>query len=170
MRNNSLVFLTSASASSSATLSVSHSLANYDVAYVVVNNLVPSTDASIRWRITKSGTADTSSKYQNARRDMPANAAFQNNEAENGDYVENATVEADSNLGFNAVFWLYNFGNDNEYSYANWQHATWVTTPQAFGGNGGYIHNETSTSDGLSFYFSTGNIASGELAMYGVTS
>ena len=169
MSSNSLIYLASSSASSSSTLSVSHSLADYDVAYVVVNNLVPSTDAAIRWRVTQSGTPDTTSNYQNARRDMPANAAFQNNEAEDGDYVENATVEADSNLGFNAVFWLYNFNSSTEYSYANWQHATWVTTPQAFGGYGGFIHTELATSGGLSFHFSTGNIASGELTLYGIS-
>ena len=169
MSSNSLIYLASSSASSSSTLSVSHSLADYDVACVIVNNLVPSTDASIRWRVTQSGTPDTTSNYQNARRDMPAGAAFQNNEAENADYVENATVESSSNLGFNAVFWLYNFANASEYSYANWQHATWASSPQAFGGYGGFIHAEVAASDGLSFYYSTGNIASGELTLYGVS-
>ena len=126
-----------------------------DVYLVTTRGLIPSSDDTIAWRITKSGTIQTDSEYDNARKDMPTSASFQDNEAQNATSVTNATIESTGN-GFNGLFYLYNFNNSSEFSFASFENVSWVSTPQAFGGNGGFVHTVASASDGLSFFFTGG--------------
>ena len=126
-----------------------------DVYLVTARGLIPSSDDTIAWRITKSGTIQTDSEYDNARKDMPTAASFQDNEAQNATSVTNATIESTGN-GFNGLFYLYNFNSSSEYSYGSFNNVSWVSTPQAFGGNGGFVHTVASASDGLSFFFTGG--------------
>ena len=126
-----------------------------DVYLVQVKGIIPSSDDTIAWRITKGGSIQTDSEYDNARKDMPTAASFQDNEAQNATSVTNATIESTGN-GFNGLFYLYNFNNSSEFSFASFENVSWVSTPQAFGGNGGFVHTVASASDGLSFFFTGG--------------
>ena len=69
----------------------------FDVYLVQVRGIVPSSDDTIAWRITKGGSIQTDSEYDNARKDMPATASFQNNEAQNATSVTNADIESTGN-------------------------------------------------------------------------
>ena len=122
---------------------------------LVVRNLIPSSDDTIAWRVTKGGTIQTDSEYDVTREDMPTAASFQSNSAANQTSVTNATIESTGN-GFNGLFYLYNFNNSSEFSFASFENVSWVSTPQAFGGNGGFVHTVASASDGLSFFFTGG--------------
>jgi hypothetical protein len=129
---------------------------NADEVYLVTaRGLIPSSDDTIAWRVTKSGTIQTDSEYDNGRKDMPATAVYQNNNAVNATSVSNADIESTGN-GFNGLFYLYNFNSSSEYSYGSFNNVSWVSTPQAFGGNGGFVHTVASASDGLSFFFTGG--------------
>ena len=141
----------------------------YDVYLVQVKGIIPSSDDTIAWRITKGGSIQTDSEYDNARKDMPTTASFQDNEAQNATSVTNAHIESTGN-GFFATFYLFNFNNSSEYSYGTFEHVAWVSTPQAFGGAGGFVHTVASASDGLSFFFTGGaTINNGaELVLYGL--
>ena len=140
----------------------------YNVHVLHVKDLVPSSDDTIGWRITKSGTVQTDSEYDNARKDMPTNASFQDNEAQNASSVTNADIES-TGSGFFATFHLFNFANASEHSFGTHEHVAWVSTPQAFGGAGGFAHTVESASDGISFYFTGGaTFSSGELVLYGL--
>ena len=165
----SLVHIGSAVASgSAATLSITGIDSTYNVYMVQVKNIVPASDDTIGWRVTKSGSIQSDSEYDNARQDMPTTASFQDNEAQNADGVTNATIESTGD-GFFATFYLFNFPNASEYSFGTFEHVAWVSTPQAFGGAGGFVHTVASASDGLSFYFTGGaNVSSGNLELYGL--
>ena len=141
----------------------------YNVYLVQVRGIVPSSDDTIAWRITKGGSIQTDSEYDNARKDMPTTASFQDNEAQNATSVTNADIESTGN-GFFANFYLFNFANTGEFSFATFETASFVTTPQLFGGNGGFVHTVASASDGLSFFFTGGaTIKNGaELVLYGL--
>ena len=153
---------------SSATLTITGIDSTYNVYMLVVKNIVPASDDTIAWRVTKSGSVQSDSEYDNARRDMPTNAAQQDNTATNADGVTNATIESTGD-GFFATFYLFNFPNSSEYSFGTFEHVAWVSTPQGFGGNGGFVHTVASASDGISFYFTGGaNISSGNLELYGL--
>ena len=153
---------------SDATFTITGIDSTYDVYLVQVKNLIPSSDDTIAWRITKSGSIQTDNEYDNGRRDKPFEAAFQNNEDENASGVTNATVESTGD-GFFAEFYLFNFANASEYSYGLWNAVMWVSTPQGFSSPGGFVHTVASASDGLSFYFTGGgNVSSGNLELYGL--
>ena len=153
---------------SSATLTITGIDSTYNVYMVHVKNIVPASDATIAWRITKGGSIQTDSNYDNARQDMPNTASFQDNEAQNATSVTNADIESTGD-GFYANFYLFNFPNASEYSLGTFEHVAYVSTPQVFGGAGAFSHTVASASDGLSFYFTSGaNIASGELVLYGL--
>lgn len=126
-----------------------------DVYLVTAKELIPSSDDTIAWRVTKSGTIQDDSEYDNARKDMPAGASFQDNESENATSVTNADIESTGN-GFNGLFYLYNFNSSSQFSYATFETVSWVSSPQLFGGNGGFLHTVASASDGLSFFFTGG--------------
>lgn len=164
----SLVHIGSATAGgSSATLSITGIDTTYSVYMVQVRNLVPASDDTVGWRVTKSGSIQSGSDYDNARRDMPATATYQDNEAEDADGVTNADIES-TGPGFFATFYLFNFPT-SEFSFGTFQHTAYVSTPQTFGGAGGFVHTVASASDGLSFYFTGGaNISSGNLELYGL--
>ena len=88
-----------------------------DVYLVTARGLIPSSDDTIAFRVTKSGTIQTDSEYDNARKDMPTTASFQDNEAQNATSVTNANIESTGN-GFNGLFYLYNFNSSSEFSFA----------------------------------------------------
>ena len=165
----SLVKIGSATAGGSdATLPITGIDSTYNVYMLVAKNIVPASDDTIGWRVTKGGSIQSDSEYDNARQDMPTHTSFQDNEAENADGVTNATIESTQD-GFFATFYLFNFPNASEYSFGTFEHVAWVSTPQTFGGAGGFVHAVASASDGLSFYFTGGaNISSGNLELYGL--
>ncbi len=169
MATGSLIKIGTATASGSpSTLKITGIDTTYNVYMLVVKNLIPSSDDTIGWRVTKGGSIQSDSEYDNVRQDMPSAAGFQDNEEENATGVTNATVESTGD-GFFATFYLFNFPNASEYSYGTFEHVTWVTTPQLFGGAGGFSHTVASASDGLSFYFTGGaTFSSGEIVLYGL--
>tara|TARA_R100000329_G_scaffold63449_1_gene56470 strand:+ start:1422 stop:1937 length:516 start_codon:yes stop_codon:yes gene_type:complete len=152
-----------------STLKVTGIDSTYDVYVLVAKNLIPSSDDTIGWRVTKGESIQSDSEYDNARQDMPSAASYQDNEAQNADGVTNADIESTGN-GFFATFYLFNFNNSSEYSYGTFEHAAFVSTPQVFGGAGGFVHTVASASDGLSFYFTGGATfaSGGELVLYGL--
>ena len=150
-----------------STLTVTGITSDYDVYMVDVVNLVPNASGRVEWRITKSGSIQTDSEYDNARKDMPTAASFQNNENVNDDKVTNATIDASGS--WNAKFYLFNFANASEYSFGTFEHTAYVDTPQVFGGAGGFVHTVASASDGLSFHWGDSRtFTNGELHLYGL--
>ena len=141
---------------------------DYNVYILYVKGLTPSSDDDICWRITKGGTIQTDSNYDNARHEMPTNSGstFQDNEGDGIDRVQSANVESTGD-GFFAKFHLFNFATTDSWTYGTFEHVVKVSTPQLFGGSGGFIHTVASASDGISFHFNGGaTFTSGELHLY----
>jgi len=150
-----------------STLTVTGITTDYNVYMVDVVNLVPNASGRVEWRITKGGSIQTDSEYDNARLDMPTTASFQDNENQNDDKVTNATVDASGS--WNAKFYLFNFTNASEYSFGTFEHNAYVDSPQVFGGAGGFVHSVASASDGLSFHWGDSRtFTNGELHLYGL--
>ena len=153
--------------SNPSTLTVTGITSDYNVYMVEVVNLVPNASGRVEWRITKGGSIQSDSEYDNARQDMPTTAGFQDNENVNDDKVTNATVDASGS--WNAKFYLFNFTSASEFSYGTFEHTAYVDTPQTFGGAGGFVHTVASASDGLSFHWGDSRtFNSGELHLYGL--
>ena len=132
---------------------------SYDVYVVNFNNLKPTTDNVLnRVRILVSSSADTSSNYDYASKGLRSDSTFDNNSATNSSYWEfdrsgNATGE-----NTNATLYLFNFNNASEYNFITNEFAGSSPYDLIYGSTGGAVHTVAQASNGIEFFFSSGNI------------
>ena len=140
-----------------------------DVYMVAINNFIPvNNDVSAYMRITKSGTADTTSNYDSAYKYLKSNTSFANNSDTNEDKINFGNVGTGTSEGVNSIIHLYNFNSSSEYSFGTQEDTTLNSSAQNQGKQGGFVHTVQSSSDGLFFYMASGNIASGTFTLYKV--
>jgi len=138
----------------------------YDVYMVKHNNVTTSTTSFLYWRVTKSGTDDSTANYDLAMKQLSSDRAFSNFSSTNQtQWGIDAMLNVDN---LNGIFYLYNFNNASEYSFA-----TWEQTKNEGGSNlraeqGGGVHTVASASDGFFLTLNTGNITSGTFTLYGL--
>jgi len=140
-----------------------------DVYLVTLKGLIPSADDRLGIRVTKSGTIQTDSNYDNARKGMPTGSSFQNNSDTNDSKILLGTTESTGNGAFGLLY-LYNFNSSSEYSFLTLETEMWASTPALFGEAGGGVHTVASASDGISFFYNTGSTFAdgGEIVLYKV--
>ena len=140
-----------------------------DVYMIAINNWKPVDDTVVqRFRVTKSGTADSTSNYDSAYKELKADTSFSNGSlANNSDFqfqfAGNGTGET-----CQAILYLYNFNSSSEFSYVSYDSVQVNQTPNNHGTSGGGCHTVASASDGIEFRFHSGNIASGTFTLYKV--
>jgi hypothetical protein len=157
------------SAVASVTLGGADWDSSYDVYMVRVNNCIPATDnVSAYMRITKSGTADTTSNYDYAYKDLKAYTTFSNNSSTNQDKLNFGNTGTGGSEGLNTIIYLFNFNSSSEYSFGTQEDTMLTSGQQHRGQQGGFVHTVASASDGVHFFFSSGNIASGTFTLYGL--
>ena len=140
-----------------------------DVHMVTVNNVAPATDNVICYmRITKSGSADTTLNYDYAYKDLKAYAGFANSASTNQGRLNFGYFGTGTSETLNSIIHLYNFNSSSEYSSGITEDTNGNSTYDLKGQQGGFVHTVASASDGLSFYMSSGNIASGTFTLYKV--
>ena len=144
----------------------------YDSYQIVINDLVPASNAHLLMRIMQSGTAVTTSDYgfftQGGGSDVAAGTGNSNadNQAEIkitgqavwdvyylGNYFGIINCSKPSVTGYKKFYWNQSFAADSD------------GVRGQFGA--GMFNGNTSAIDGLSFYMDTGNIASGNFSLYG---
>jgi len=168
----SLVLIDSETVSSGvSSVSLTGIDSTYNVYQVIINSLTADTNSSgIEIRVTKSGSADTTSNYDYASLQLKAISAFADNSATNGDSWDafNTTGTA-TGSAFNLTAYLFNFANASEYSFVTFEEATTDNSVDLRGATGGGVHTVASASDGVSIHLSTGgNIDGGEFKLYGL--
>ena len=142
----------------------------YDVYQLIISGLEADTDSStVQIRVTKSGTAQSDSEYDEAAKQLKAYNTFANNSDTNATKWSFNAVGTTSGSAFNLTAYLFDFTNASEFSYATFEATTADTTVDFRGNQGGGIHTVASASDGVSILLSTGgNIDSGEFKLYGL--
>ena len=144
----------------------------YDVYQVVLHNVQPTSDnIDLFYRVTKSGTADSTANYDRAGKSLRTASGFFNTSGTNatsgifGFALGNNTGEA-----ITAVLYLFNFANASEYSFATVESNFLDLTPELLGFQGGVVHTVASASDGVNFTLeSSDNFASGStFTLYGL--
>jgi hypothetical protein len=144
-----------------------------DVYMVAYNNVTPSVDArSISLRVTKSGTADTTSNYDYAYKVLNSSSSFGNGAFTNDtewQYLVADSVGTGTSESANGIIYLYNFNSSSEYSFITSEVTEVNSSATTRGNQGGGVHTVQSSSDGV-FWFDTagGNIASGTFTLYRV--
>jgi len=144
----------------------------YDVYMLRMSNVQPVTDnKNCLFRITKSGSADTSANYDKAGKLLYANTSFGNDTGTNGTSTTFAfSLGNGTGEKANAILYLFNFANASEYSFMTVESNFLDLTPNLVGFQGGIIHTVASASDGVSITMESGvNINTGaEFTLYGL--
>ncbi len=144
----------------------------YDVYQLVLESVSSETDAkNLYMRVTKSGTAQTDSNYDWAYKALRSDTTFGNNGGDNNSYfpVTNYSSGTGTSEGVNGVMYLFGFSNASEGTFYTMENASLTSGELLISGTGGGLHTVKSVSDGLNFYYSSGNVASGSnFKLYGL--
>ena len=145
----------------------------YDVYVVKYNNVRPTTDdKDLFCRVTVSGTADDSSEYDYAYKQLRADTSFGNTTGANETSwrLEYAIGNVAGEEMFNGLMYLYNFNNSSEYSYMTLEGSSRLQGQNLLGETGGGVQTEAQSCNGLEFFWeSSSTFASGTFTLYEVT-
>jgi hypothetical protein len=141
----------------------------YDVYKVVFSGVELETDdATVLIRVTTSGSAFTGANYYRAHKVLRTVTTFANVSSINQtSWSYNNLGTGTSEFG-NATMYLFNFNNASEYSFYTLESAELTAYPELQGIAGGGLNAVTQACDGLQFLVSSGNIDSGNFALYGL--
>ena len=154
------------SGSSGANVSID---STYDVYILQYTNAFMSSDGGrIRVRFTVSGSPDTSANYQGARLDMYANQSFYPATTTNGTYLNGFALGTTNSESSKGIYHLFNFPNSSEYSFVTIELQETNNAGENAGIMGGAVLTVAQATDGIQFFASTGNIASGTFTLYGL--
>ena len=140
-----------------------------DVYMLAVNNVLPTTDTSnLRMRLTVSGTPDTTANYDRATKILRTSTTFINSSATNETGIPFGQLGTAGSESFSAIFYLYNFNNSSEYSFATNETVFRQNTAELLGGMGGFVNTVQQSCDGVHFYINEASrtLASGTFTLY----
>jgi len=154
---------------SSGSSSYNFAINTDDVYMVAFNNWKPVTDTVVqKFRVTKSGTAQSDSEYDSAYKELKSGGSYNNGYLTNQQAFQFEFTGSDTGETGQGIIYLYNFNSSSQYSYVSFETVTVNHVAWASGVAGGGAHSVASASDGLNFHFHSGNIASGTFTMYKV--
>ena len=146
-----------------------------DAVYLVaMNNVRPTTDdKDLFCRVTVGGTADDSSEYDYAYKQIRADGtSFGNTYGANESSwrLEYAIGNVAGEEMFNGLMYLYNFNNSSEYSSMSLEGSNRLQGQNLLGETGGGVQTEAQSCNGLEFFWeSSSTFASGTFTLYEVT-
>ena len=138
---------------------------------VFCNNIYFDSNDDMRIRFTVSGSADTSSNYDYAHKNIQAGTSFANTAVTNASNIDTQQSTGTSDdYAINLKMHLFNFNNSSEYSFATYSNAHRNTSQGRHAMfTGGAVLTETQTTDGIHFYLYSGNnFANGTFTLYRV--
>jgi len=154
------------SGSSGANVSID---SNYDVYMVRLNNVAPVTDnVTLYFRTTSGGTPNTTATYDRAFLRIRADQAFQPRGFTDETFFNWADTGTGTSEMFNGIVHLFNFSNSSEYSSILIDSSTRDSNGNLVGQQGGGLHTVQTACDGIQFFMSSGNLASGSFSLYGL--
>tara|TARA_Y100000114_G_scaffold110505_1_gene104120 strand:- start:70 stop:579 length:510 start_codon:yes stop_codon:yes gene_type:complete len=166
----SLTKVATYTASNSSTIDIT-GITTDDNYMLTITNLVPTTDnAQLRGRVLKSGSAQTGLSYDYASEEIKAHTAFGATSGENYSYFRfEVNVGSATGEMANGILYLMNFNSSSDYDFISTEWAFKNNGNNTYGNTGGGVHTVTSASNGIQFYFSTGNISTGTFTLYKIT-
>ena len=142
-----------------------------DVYMVAISGVKPATDSyPLYLRFTESGTANSTSNYDFAYKDLRADTSFSNNGTANFSLIDLSFATGnDTGENFNAILYIYNANNSSEYTFCTFENNFMVSTPVFRGRQGGGVFTVTSAVNGVHFFFgSSKNTSAGTFTLYKV--
>jgi hypothetical protein len=143
---------------------------SYDVYMVKLNDLLAdSTSAGIRYRFLASSSPDTSANYDYAQYRLQAQSAFDTTGQTNKTEVNfTGTIMGTTNASVNGIIYLFNSNNPSEYSFATNEISAFYYGQSVAGYQGGAVLTVAQATNGIQFFMTSGNIASGTFTLYGL--
>ena len=169
--SGSLILLDEATASSSAsiTLGASNWDNSYNVYMVQFTNIETSTDStSLNSRFTVSGSPDTTSNYDRAFLNLRVDTSFGNITSTNQDHINLGTIGTGTQELSNGTQFLFSFNDSSKYSFTTAEMVIINNDNNLMGFQGGATLTVNQATDGVTYFMSSGNIASGEFKLYGI--
>tara|TARA_B100001939_G_C16611106_1_gene475135 strand:+ start:108 stop:605 length:498 start_codon:yes stop_codon:yes gene_type:complete len=141
-----------------------------DTYMLAFSNVNASVDTSATYfRVTVSGSADTTSNYDRAHKVPRTAASFANVNTQNGSYWgynQNGTATGESQ---NGIMYLHNFNSSSKHSSYSLETSELIASGELQGINGGGVHTVAQSCDGIHIYPSSGNFSAGTFTLYKVT-
>ena len=141
----------------------------YDVYFLAMNNVSPATlNADVYLRVTESGSASSDSDYDLAYKLLRTDTTFtdiaQTNQAQ---WAISGSLENEAGKTFNGHCYIFN-ANSSEYTYITMENSYLADDGTFLGTQGSGVYTQTTTVDGVSISFDTGNIDAGSFVLYGL--
>tara|TARA_R100000995_G_scaffold83209_1_gene58579 strand:+ start:527 stop:1045 length:519 start_codon:yes stop_codon:yes gene_type:complete len=142
----------------------------YDVYVATFVNVSSVNDnVSMQVRITKGGSADTTSNYDLAFKNLRVETSFSNTGNTNESYLNFGNMGTGTSETQQGTMYLFNFADASEYSFMTVERSNLMADPNyLYGQMGGAVHTVASASDGLQFSIASGDIAGGTFSLYGL--
>jgi hypothetical protein len=141
----------------------------YDVYEVVANNVTPDTDSqNFRFRVTESGTPNTTANYDYVHKFLTTGGGFGNTADTNQTSIRFVSTGTATGEQTNQVVYIFCANDSSENTFFTQEQSQLNETSTLTGVQGGGVFTSTSTVNGLSFFFESGNIASGTFKLYGL--
>lgn len=163
-----LVFITSATASNSATVDLENAMSAYGVYMIVANQIITTsgTNPTFNVRLKVGGAYQTGASYSYQSL-VPPVATLSSS---SGTFLQlTPALAAGEAVSF--VMYVYSPSNTTNTKIVTW-HGGWSWTgsgaPALFSGAGGYF-GSASAITGVRFYTSTDNLVSGTFRLYGIS-
>jgi hypothetical protein len=167
------VFITSVTASNSATVDIENAMTDFGVYVITANTVVPGTGGNVFYMRVKSNGSYQSTGYFGSNQYSSNNSSFTfsnfNNSNQMDIVAQNQQIAADSALAnFSGQFYIYNPSSTKaklmNSTFIQMNPATNTAMPAYMTG----AYSASTTVTGIRFYFSTGNVSVGTFRLYGI--
>ena len=168
--SGSLVQIQDTTVSSSVSnVSVTGIDSSFNVYKLVISGLEVDTDSTtLAIRVTTSGTADTSSNYDRADKQLISSTSFLNSSNTNQDNWAETICGTATGEASNGVFYLFCFPDSSENSFITRETNTFDNNPRIISRYGGGVHTVDQSCDGIQFFVTSGNITAGRFQLFGL--
>jgi len=175
---SAMTFISSVTASNSATIDVENAMTAFDTYVITITNLIPSTSGGVqfRTRLKLGGTYQTTANYGGCTL-LVSSGAVSTDSNDALTYLNVArnnlfTATDSAGAGANAIVHIMNPAStvQNKPIFSQIV-ATGGTNPYTTGNQmlAGTFNAASSTLTGVRFFFSTGNISTGTFRLYGIS-
>ena len=171
----SLVLIDSETVSSSTTaVTLTGIDSTYNVYVLQIAGMTVSADEAPMMRVTKVGSAQTDSKYDEAKKYLKSDTSFTAFGQVDRDRIDaTATIDSGSGAAGNGTYYLFNFPNASDYSFVTIEsNHLQAAVDNVRGFMGGFVHTVASASDGIQIsannWTSGSKLEAGEFKLYGL--
>jgi hypothetical protein len=165
-------FITSVTASNSATVDVDNAMTAYDVYMIVADQIITTSGSNpvLALRLKVGGTYQTGASYQyHVSRLNASNTAYVSS-ASNGSVYSDMTSALNAGGPVSFVLYLYKPSNTTTSKYVSWQGGCLNSAATyTFIAGGATWSGSTAAITGIRFFTTSDNIVSGTFRLYGIS-